>query len=168
MNGAGDHPRYAYGPKPGMMALIACFFAGCAAVLFHAAGDNQRGMTLNRIFQFDAGGATKVLLLLAIVSLAFVAVALFGLLRSFGPKQEIDVDDRAITAPKHALGGRVVTVPFETVTDVHVQRVQSQEFLIVRHGSGKLTINRASMENRAEFNQLVDQVMLRAGTCAQV
>ncbi len=153
--------RYPYKPKRWTMLLAGLIFAGAAVILVHMARANDRGLVINGIFSFDEAGATTVYWILAGASALFVAGALYGVARAFGPAQEVVIDSRGITAPKGGMAKAVVTVPFASITDLRVQHVQSQRFLHIRHRDGKLSINGAMLPRRADFETLVGQIESR-------
>jgi hypothetical protein len=152
--------RYAYRPKTWVMVLSGLFVAICAVVLARVAQSNDRGVIINHLITLDTGQATIFYWVLSAVSVAFVVAAISGVIRSLRAPREVMVDARGVTVP---VRGGPATIAFADITDLRIQRVQSQKFLIIHHCGGKATITRSLMPSNADFDTLVEAITARCG-----
>lgn len=153
--------RYDYKPKAWVMALSGLFFAGCGVVLTKVALGNDRGLIINGIIRLETRDATTFYWVLTAACVAFVVFALVGVVRGMGAPGQVVLDRTAISAPKGALNGEVVTVPLLSITDVRIMEVKSQKMLIILHPGGKLTIQRSMLPTREDFEEVVEQLAAR-------
>jgi hypothetical protein len=158
--------RYPYRPKTGLMALVVLFFGACAWGLSLAARDNDRGVVINHMLTLDPGAASVFYWALAAASVLFVLAGLYGIVQSLRAPGEVAVDAAGITLPAGRYRRGVVTIPFASITDLGIQQVQSQKFLIIKHAGGRHSVARSMMPGRAAFEELVAAVTARhaAGT----
>ena len=153
--------RYEYRANRWMMLLAGAFFAAGMAVFWSKARGNDRGLILNHLIELDQGQATIFYWTFFLVCAAFVAAAVFGLLLSFQGGREVIVDARGITAPKGSWSRVHIHVPFSAITYLQLRQVQSQKFLTITHGTGKLSIPRSMLPDKDDFDTLVAAIFAR-------
>lgn len=146
--------RYTYRASAWKLALAALFFAGCAVIMAKAAIGNDRGLVINGIIHLDPGSATVFYWVIFAISLLFVAGGMLGVVRALGPAQEVTLDRVALSAPRTGLRSELVRVPVASITGVETMRMRSQEFLIVRHREGKLTISGGMLPHKQDLGTL--------------
>ena len=151
--------RYPYRPKTWVMALAGSFFAVCAVVLAYTARDNDRGLLINGVISLDTGQASIFYWVLCALSVGFVAAGLFGVVTSLREPREVMVDSTGVTLPASRWSSDTVTIPFASITDLRIQQVQSQKFLIIRHSAGKQSVMRSMMPSRADFETFAEAVI---------
>ena len=150
--------RYPYRPKSWVMALAGSFFLACAIGYFFWARDNDRGLIINGLIELDTGEASIFYWALFACCVAFVAMAIFGIVLSLQAPREVAVDARGVTLPAGRWSRESVTIPFDSITDLHVQQVNGQKFLTIRHKGGKHGVSRAFMPRKEDFETFVAAV----------
>lgn len=153
--------RYPYRPKTWVMALAGLFFALCAVVLGYMARDNDRGVLINGLISLDTDQASIFYWVMCVLSIGFVVASLFGIVMSLREPREVMVDSTGVTVPAGRWSSDTVTIPFASITDLRIQQVQSQKFLIIRHSDGKHSVVRSMMPSRADFETFAEAVIAR-------
>lgn len=153
--------RYPYKPKVVIFLFATVFFAGCALVLGNVAINNERGLILNRIFEFSAGAATVFYWCLTAASGLFIILGLMGLIFGLTSRKEIIITENGITAPKSGLSKKNISISFSDITNINIQSVQKQELLNIFYKDGKLTIPQSMLPNKQSFDELVNLLSVR-------
>ena len=148
-------------PNMKLFVLVMIFFGACAAVLFHVARTNDRGVVINHLIELSANGASYFFGALALASLGFVLIAIVAIYRGFTSEREVIVSDDSITAPKSAISKRTVTFRFEDVNTMKVQKVQKTRVLHLATHQGKLSIPNNMIPGKTGFDDLVALVSSR-------
>lgn len=150
--------RFPYKPNVIVFIFVAVFFGACAAMLGNVAITNDRGLILNRIFEFSTGGATIFYWVLAVCSAAFVVLAITALISGLSAKKEIVLTETGIFVPKSGISKKVVTLEYSEISDLTMQTVQKQRFFNIIHEGGKLSIPQGMLPNKDDFDELVELV----------
>ena len=138
--------RYPVKPNMGSLVLGALFFGACAVFLFWYA-QNTNGLIVNGI-ELGPETAAIVLVVLSALSLGFVGMALFALLRA--REQEVVVGTDAITAPASTwrkLPPRVIR--YADISSIREQSISGQDMLTIESYSQKVTLVRSHMPEGA-------------------
>lgn len=153
--------RFEYRPKPLTMALAALFFAACGAFMAHEAANNDRGLILNGVIELSARGATIFFVCLVVLSAAFVAGGVAGVIAGFVRPSYVTLTASELSAPRSPFSRRPTIIPLADVQGLELQQVQGQRFLNVRHRGGKLSINRAFLPDATAFDALCEALAAR-------
>jgi hypothetical protein len=153
--------RIPYKPNKIIFILAIAFFGVCAGIMGNVAVTNDRGLILNRIFQFSPKGATIFYWVIAGVALAFVLVGLLSLARSIVSTREIVITETSVTSPKSGFSKLDVTVNFSDITNVSLQTIQKTKILNIEYRGGKLSIPNSMLPNKKEFEELISQLQTR-------
>lgn len=154
--------RIPYKPKKIGLILGIAFFSVCAAITGNEAASNDRGLVLNRIIEFSPQSVTVFYWVITIISLAFVVLNIFLLVKSGLSKREIVITDDSITSPKSGLSNQLITVDFSDITDINIQTIQKTKILNIEYLGGKLSIPKDMLPSKASFEELVSQLQNRA------
>lgn len=154
--------RYPYRAKIWKLLLAAVFFGACALIIAHKAQSNDKDMIINHLIELDTHDATIFLWILAALSAAFVLTGIVGIAKTIGSTTELVLAPDAITAPKSGLRSKtLVTVPYRSITNLVLQKVQSQKFLIIHHPGGKLGIVASMLPGTADFETVCEEIAAR-------
>ena len=153
--------RIPYKPNKTVFLFAVAFFGVCAGVMGNVAITNDKGLLLNRIFEFSPQGATIFYGVIAGASLVFVLVGLLALVKSVTTKREIVISDTSLTSPKSGFSKIDVTVDFSDVTNVALQTVQKTKILNIDHPGGRLSIPNSMLPNKQAFEELVSLLQTR-------
>jgi hypothetical protein len=157
MNAASDR-EFAY--RPGWKALFLCavFFGICAAVLGAVAATNERGLVINRIFEFGSDDATIVYWVLCVCSIGFlVAIALLAVHRVLVP-QRIVIGSTAIRVPKSRWSSKEKEIAYQDIATLSLTETSGYQFLHITHSGGKVTIMAALLPSKSAFYEIYEQV----------
>ena len=153
--------RIPYKPNMKLFVLVMVFFGACAAVLFQVAKTNDRGLVINHLIELSATGASYFFAALALASLGFVLIAILAIYRGLTSEREVIVSDDSITAPKSGVSKRMVTLRFEEVSAMKVQKVQKTRVLHLTSSQGKLAIPNNMIPGKTGFDDLLALVSSR-------
>ncbi len=153
--------RIPYKPNKILFILAIGFFGACAGFMGNIAITNDRGLVLNRIFEFSTQGASIFYWVITVIALAFVLVGIIALIKSFTSKREIIISDTSITSPKSGFSKLDITVNFSDVTDVTIQTVQKTKILNIDHLDGRLSIPNSMLPNKQAFEELVSHIQVK-------
>lgn len=145
---------FPYKPKTLIFVVSIVFFLICALFLGNIALSNDRGLVLNRIFEFSTQGATIFYWCLTAASGVFVVVGTIALYSGLKTRKEIVLTDDKILAPKSGMSNKIISVMYSEITDLNIQSVQKQRFLNIIHPGGKLTIPQSMLANKQAFDEL--------------
>ena len=144
--------------RPGWKALFLCavFFGACAAVLGAVAATNERGLIINRIFEFGSDDATIVYWVLCVCSIGFVAaIALLAVHRAL-VHQRIVIGSTAIRLPKSRWSSKEKEIAYQDIETLSLTSTSGYQFLHITHAGGKETINSALLPSKAAFFEVYE------------
>lgn len=153
--------RIPYRPNKIIFILAIAFFGSCAGFMGNIAATNDRGLILNRIFEFSKQGATIFYWVIAGLSVAFVVLGFFALIKSYTSKREIIISDSSITSPKSGFSKLNICIKFSDITDVTMQTVQKTKILNIDHLDGRLSIPNSMLPNKQAFEELVSSIQAK-------
>jgi hypothetical protein len=148
--------EYEYRPKWTMIVFVATFFALCAVVLGYAAVDNDRGLIIDGIIAFGAGGATVFYWVLTVLSAGFVVIAAFLAFHRTTFHQRLVFGPEAMTVPASRWSRAEKEIAYRDIASLSKAAVSSQRFLYVKHSGGKYTIAIAMLPSAAAFEEVCD------------
>lgn len=144
-----------YKPNKTIFLSAVVFFGVCAGVMGNVAITNEKGLILNRIFEFSPQGATLFYWVITGTALMFVLVGLLALAKSVATKRQIVISETSITSPKSGFSKIDVTVNFSDITSVTLQTIQKTEILNIEYLGGKLSIPNSMLPNKQAFEKLI-------------
>ncbi len=153
--------RIPYKPNKFMFLLVVAFFGACAGIMGNVAITNDKGLILNRVFEFSPQGATIFYWVITGLSLVFVLVGLLALAKSVTTKREIVISETSLTSPKSIYSKIDVTVNFSDITNVTLQTIQKTKILNIEYLGGKLSIPNSMLPNKQAFEELVSLLQTR-------
>ncbi len=157
--------RYPYRAKIWKMLLAVLFFSACALIIASKALSNDRGMIINHLIELETRDATIFLWILTALSAAFVLTGVMIIAKTIGSTAELVLAPTAVSAPKSGLRlNALVTVPYQTISNLVLQEVQSQKFLIIHHTGGKLSIIASMLPSKADFDTVCTEIAHRWDT----
>jgi hypothetical protein len=117
-------------PSSGGLILGALFFGACAAVLFYMSRTSN-GVVINGLIELSPENGRIFLLAMTALSLGFVGMALFVVLR--GNVKELVIEDEAIAVPTAAWKRTPPkTFSFADVVGVNEKKISGQVILTLR------------------------------------
>lgn len=143
-----------YKAKAGVMVACMAFFGVCAAMMTHAAVNNDRGLILNGIITFGTDGAAVFYWCVAGVSVLFVLAGLHGFVSGITNPGSIRLTATELSAPQSGFVRRATTIPLREIVDIGVQTIQRQRFLTVHHRAGKLNVAQSMLPDSEAFEKL--------------
>ena len=145
-----------YPYKPGLkITLLGIFlFGGGAAMMAQAALGNDSGLVINGIVRLEPRGATIFYWCMAATCSAFLLLGMAVLLVRLTSKARLRLSPTEFSAPRHAFGGTIATIPLAEIQTIHVYAVQDQHFLDITHSHGTLTILRSCLPSTAAFEEV--------------
>lgn len=144
-----------YKPNFLMLLFVIVFFSSCALILANVALNNDRGLVLNRIFEFSTQGAALFYWCLTGAAGIFVILGVIGVIFGLTSKNEIILTENKITAPKSGISKKLISINYSDIKDLSVQSVHKQKFLNIFHQGGKLTIPQSMLPNKQAFEELI-------------
>lgn len=153
---------YDYKPKAWIMLLAVVFFGICTVVIGNMAINNDRGLILNRLFEFSQSGAAVFYWILTICCVGLTLAGIWGVLNSFGTPKQVVLSEASITAPKSAVSNVIIEIPYAEVFDIVDQKVQKQVFLVVHGQNTKITIAKSALADNEEFEQMRNALIERS------
>ena len=159
--------KYRYRAKPLVMILCAVFFTACGYAVLNDAQTNDRGLIIDHLIELDMHQATIFYWALFACCVGFVGIALVALISALTQETYVEVTDKGILVPA-IFRNNTTYVQFADVTQVRLQKVQRQAFLILTHPGGKASISRANMPSKTDFEELVAMVDAKLGLTANL
>jgi len=153
--------RIPYKPNKNIFLFVVVFFGACAGVMGNVAITNERGLILNRIFEFSSQGATIFYWVITGAALVFVLVGLLALAKAFTSKRQIVISETSLTSPKSGFSNIDVRVNFSDISNVTLQAIQKTEILNIEYLGGKLSIPNNMLPNKQAFERLVSLLNTR-------
>jgi hypothetical protein len=143
--------QFDYRPKWIVIFMCAAFFGLCAAILWHAAVTNDRGIILNGLIEFSTVGATRLLWLLFACSLGFIVLAGCLVYHRLRYRQQLAFGPEALCVPRSRWSREVLEIPYKSMHSLSESIVGWQRFLYVHHAAGKYTINASMLPSKAAY-----------------
>lgn len=155
--------KFPYRPKIFVLLLSSMFFIACALIAGYIALSNDRGLILNKIFEFSTEGATLFYWCLTAASGVFAVFGAIALYSGLTTKKEIVLTENKIMSPKSGISNKIISILYSEITDVNIQSVQKQRFLNILYPGGKLSIPQSMLTNKQAFEDLTSLVASKVG-----
>ena len=150
-------------PKPWQMLFGFLFFGAAGAVLAGKVAD-PRGLIINGLIELSPGGADIFYGVLVATAALMSGAALLLLIKSFGAKMHVSLDNHAVTGPKFYASAGTVRIDFKSISNVDLQRVQNSEFLKITARDGrKIRVGQSNFRVASEWNQFLGELQRRMG-----
>ncbi|MGK0290936.1 MAG: hypothetical protein ACI86H_002399 [bacterium] len=153
--------RFPYQTNKKIILSAIALMGAIAGVFLKLALENDRGLIINRIIKLSVQSATIFYWSLAIFVLSIVVLASFAVIRNIVEKREIILTDTSISSPKSGISSKIISIQFQDIIDIEVQKIQSQQYLYLFYPDGKLTIPQIMLPDKKIFEELVKQVTER-------
>ncbi len=150
---------YAYKPKLTVIALCVLLFGACATLFGYMAATNDRGLVLNGVFTFDAGGASVFYWVLFALSLGFVAMGGLLVVQRLSGSLNLEITEAEIRIPQGLIKKTVRRIPVKDVEDVSETEVNGQRFFYLHTSAGKYCVNRAMMPSKNDYEEAKSLMM---------
>ena len=156
-----DERSYVYQRTWSAIAFSAALFAVAAAILAYGAVHDHRGMTIDSVITLSPDQATDYAWLLTVVSLAFLAGALWEAGRRLtGKPRLLILTKTAVLIPRWR---GVQSIDYAAIQGVGVMRFRRTTFLMVRcAGGAKGRIFLARVPSTAAFHEVLALLKARA------
>jgi hypothetical protein len=148
-----DTLEYPYKTNIKKLALLLPVLAGLSWFMAHMAMTNDRGMLLFHVIELDVPGATRVLWgICAILGLGAVGglIAIITQLNA-GDATYLRIADDGFTIPVGFFEKRMEFVRYADVTKLTMMSVQGQNYLVIRHMGGKISLQQQAMADEESF-----------------
>lgn len=143
--------RFAVQPKAGGLILGALFFGVCAVVLLYQA-THPHHLSIHHVIELSTEHSRIVLLVLAVLSFAFVGAALTVLVRR--RVKELVITEKAVILDARA-------IRFDEVVVVEEHKIYGQVLLTIRSRHQKLVVAKSHLPDGA-YDEVVALVRTRA------
>jgi hypothetical protein len=160
---SGTTLEYPYKANAWMMLACIAFFGGIAVMMGHEASTNDRGLILNGILELSVEGASRFYWGVAVVSMLFVPVAVFGLVSRFVNPMSVLLTSTELSAPKNGFTRKRTAIPLQDIVEIGVQTVQKQRFMNIYHRTGKLSVAQSMLPNAEAFETLYAALVAKVG-----
>lgn len=148
-----DTLEYSYKVNVKKMVLLIPVIAGLAVFMAHLGMTNDRGLILFHAIELDVENA-KIFYwcMSAILGLSAGAclVAVITQLNA-GDATVLRIADDGFTIPVGFFEKRMEFVRYSDVTKLTMMSVQGQNYMVIRHMGGKISLQQQSMENRDAY-----------------
>ncbi len=148
-----DTLEYSYKVNVKKMVLLIPVIAGLAVFMAHLGMTNDRGLILFHAIELDVENA-KIFYwcMSAILGLSAGAclVAVITQLNA-GDATVLRIADDGFTIPVGFFEKRMKFVRYSDVTKLTMMSVQGQNYMVIRHMGGKISLQQQSMENRDAY-----------------
>lgn len=148
-----DTLEYSYKVNVKKMGLLIPFIAGLAVFMAHLGMTNDRGLILFHAIHLDVEEA-KIFYwaMSAILGLSAGAclVAVITQLNA-GDATVLRIADDGFTIPVGFFEKRMEFVRYSDVTKLTMMSVQGQNYMVIRHMGGKISLQQQSMENKDAY-----------------
>lgn len=148
-----DMLEYFYKVNVKKMVLLIPVIAGLALFMAHLGMTNDRGLILFHSIELDVENA-KIFYwcMSAILGLSAGAclVAVITQLNA-GDATVLRITDDGFTIPVGFFEKRMEFVRYSDVTKLTMMSVQGQNYMVIRHMGGKISLQQQSMENEQSF-----------------
>ncbi len=158
-----DNIEYPYKTNVKKLALLFPFMVLLSWFMAHTAMTNDRGMILFHAIELEVEGATRVLWgISALLGVAAIAsmIAIITQLQA-GEATYIRVAEDGFTIPVGFFEKRMEFVRFADVTKLTMMSVQGQNYLVIRHTDGKISLQQQAMTDKDSFLVAAGTIMAR-------
>jgi hypothetical protein len=153
--------RYDVTPSPRKMLLGIGFF-GAAAMVSYLELLDPRPLLINHLIELSPGGADIFFGILMLASLGMVAMACVGLVRSFGEKVFITLDNQSITGPTRYNGTHLIRIDYRAIREVKHSRIHNQEFVVISAvDQRKIKVGQTHFRTATEWEQFLFELRQR-------
>lgn len=162
-----DTLEYSYKVNVKKMVLLIPVIAGLAVFMAHLGMTNDRGLILFHAIELDVENA-KIFYwcMSAILGLSAGAclVAVITQLNA-GDATVLRIADDGFTIPVGFFEKRMEFVRYSDVTKLTMMSVQGQNYMVIRHMGGKISLQQQSMENRDAYLVASGTIMANCPQC---
>ncbi|MDI1228089.1 MAG: hypothetical protein PSY14_10430 [bacterium] len=158
-----DTLEYPYKVNVKKMGLLIPVIAGLAVLIVHLAMTNDRGLILFHAIHLGVENATIFYWgLSAVLGLAAGAclVAVITQLNA-GDATVLRIADDGFTIPVGFFEKRMEFVRYSDITKLTMMSVQGQNYLVIRHMGGKISLQQQSMADEQSFLVASGTIMAR-------
>lgn len=153
--------RYPY--KPRLLAVFfgVLLFSAFAFLMGHTAYDSSIALGQGEEAALSSQG--EVIFGWA-VSVFFATMSFFGafvFVKGFASNSELILTEKYVQAPRSGISKKIVTLNFEDVTNLTIQRVHSVLYLNIFHDKGRLTIVSAAFSKDEDFSFVAHHISSR-------
>ncbi len=120
----------------GGLALITVFAVGIGLVGL----TNEKGVILFNFVKLSVFGATVFYCGLALLMLLCASLFLPMLVRNLKGPMMLVVDESSVIVPRASLRNELLTIPYDSIKQVLVQKVQDQEFVTIESSLGQARV----------------------------
>ncbi|HET7539078.1 MAG TPA: hypothetical protein VFK05_04375 [Polyangiaceae bacterium] len=152
--------RYRYQPRLVPMLLVVLFFGACLLFYVWRASNNDRGLIINGLITLETEGATTFYAVLAVLSAGFVLVGVWALATRLRGPSYLVFDTDQLSVPSR-FGRRPRLVPYASMREIKLLRVQGQSMLQIETEGGKVTVAAIMLASDAQLSE-VGEALVRA------
>lgn len=146
--------EYVYKPKAGVMLLGILFCSACAWWLGSEAKSNTQSLIIDGLIRLDPHNTMIFNWVLSAISVIFAIFGVFGLAVSFQNDRRLYLSGDTITISKMGFSKSVYTLRIVDITQLGIQTVKRQRFLVLVCGDKKRHINASCLPSDAAFDEL--------------
>ena len=162
MKTAFETKYYMCQPNGLMMILMVLIGAVGAIVYIYVAFTGGDVSLLRGAFELTGGAALFVASLFSVLFLGVAALGIAGTANSFGAPMQVILGPQSILAPKSMFSSKITEIPYVNVTGLSQQRVKGGHILMIVQGrDAKVAINKSTMVDKAQFNELFAELERR-------
>ncbi|MCC7036740.1 MAG: hypothetical protein IT560_05465 [Alphaproteobacteria bacterium] len=148
-----DTLEYPYKVNVKKMGLLIPFIAGLAVFMAHLGMTNDRGLILFHVIHLDVENARIFYWAMSVIlglSAGACLVAVITQLNA-GDATVLRIADDGFTIPVGFFEKRMEFVRYSDITKLTMMSVQGQNYMVIRHMGGKISLQQQSMENRDSY-----------------
>lgn len=148
-----DRLEFVYQPKRIALFFITLILGMATLWMAHVAYTNDRGLVLNHIIPFSVNGATVFYWVIAALCLGFTLWLFAAFLSAviFGKRVFLQLGETELHATNSMIRTELRTTPYSEITGLGIQELKGKQSLIIRHLSGKITLNCSQFKDKEEF-----------------
>lgn len=159
--------HYTYQASWKLIIGVTAMFGACLALFGYKTATNDVGVVINHAIELGPQGATIFYACLALASLGFVGMGLTLAVGRSRFDHHLTVDQQGIELPRRPWARDHVRVAFADIVDMKHQSVNGTHFLVVRHKTGKVTIDRNKLPSKADFELVMRTIVERVESLAR-
>jgi hypothetical protein len=159
-----DTLEYSYKVNVKKMGLLVPIIAGLAVFMAHLGMTNDRGLILFHAIELDVENAMIFYWCMAAIlglSAGACLVAVITQLNA-GDATVLRIADDGFTIPVGFFEKRMEFVRYTDITKLTMMSVQGQNYLIVKHMGGKISLQQQSMESADAFTAATTAIIARS------
>lgn len=164
-----DTLEYSYKVNVKKMGLLVPIIAGLAVFMAHLGMTNDRGLILFHAIELDIENAKIFYWCMAAIlglSAGACLVAVITQLNA-GDATVLRIADDGFTIPVGFFEKRMEFVRYTDITKLTMMSVQGQNYLIIKHMGGKISLQQQSMENADAFTAATTAIIARSPQSVQ-